>query len=89
MLKSNQPSLTYVIIPLYPSKVLILTFANSEDPNELPHHAAFQQGLQNLFRQKGSPEKEVHFYLESITCYPLIDTPMFIVSNQKEESMTK
>ena len=26
------------------------TFANSEDPDEMPHNAAFHQGIHSLFR---------------------------------------
>ena len=34
------------------------TFANSEDPDEMPHFAAFHQGQHCLFRQNCSSEKE-------------------------------
>ena len=66
------------------------TLANSEDPDEMLHNAAFHQGLHCLPRQKQSSEKERQFYLESITCDPTIytkDNPKFIVPNQKEESI--
>ena len=33
--------------------------ANSEDPDEMPHKAAFHQGLQCLLRQNRSSEKEI------------------------------
>ena len=33
------------------------TLANSEDPDEMPHHAAFHLGLHYLLRQKRSSEK--------------------------------
>ena len=55
---------------------------NSEDPNEMPHNAAFHQGLHCLLRQIRSSEKEI--YLEIITCEPSIytmDHPDFIISN--------
>ena len=62
--------------------------ANSVDPAEMPHEAAFQQGLHCLLRQKCSPEKIIQFYLEIITCdrsNHTKDHPEPIVSNQKEE----
>ena len=43
-----------------------------------------------LLRQKPSSEKEIQFYLEIMTCDPLIftmDHPKFIVSSQKEETL--
>ena len=45
-----------------PSKIgnpLISTLANSEDPDEMPHNAAFCQGLHFLIRQNQSSEKEI------------------------------
>ena len=44
--------------------------ANSEDPDL--HIAAFYQGLQCLLRQNQSSEKEIQYYLETITCDPSI-----------------
>ena len=37
------------------------TLANSDDPDEMPHNAAFHQGLHCLLRQNGSLEKEIYF----------------------------
>ena len=37
------------------------TLANSEDPDEMPHNAAFHQGLHCLLRLKLSSEKEIQF----------------------------
>ena len=34
------------------------TLANSEDPDEMSHNAAFHQGLHCLLRQNQSSEKE-------------------------------
>ena len=61
--------------------------ANSEDPDEMPYTVAFHKGLHFLLRFKRTPEKEIQFYLESITCDLSIytctlDHPRFIVSNQ-------
>ena len=44
------------------------TLANSEDPDEMPHNAAFHQGLHYLLREKQFSEKEIRFLLEIITC---------------------
>ena len=64
------------------------SLANSEDDSdEMPHNAAFHQGLHCLRRLSQSSEKEMHFFLEIITCDPSIytmDYPGFIVSTQKE-----
>ena len=48
----------------------MLTLTISEDPDEMPHNAAFHQGFHCLLRQKISSEKEIHvqFYLEIVTC---------------------
>ena len=53
------------------------TLTNNEDPDEMPHiHdiVAFHQGLHCLLRQKQSSKKEIHLYLEIITCDPSIYT---------------
>ena len=50
------------------------TLANSEDPDEMPHNAAFHQGLRCLLRQNGSPEKEIEYCLKIITCDPSLYT---------------
>ena len=72
----------------------MLTLANSEDPDEMLHNAAFHQSLHCLLRQKQSLEKEMQYSFEFITCDPLIYTidhpkfKLFIVSNQREESIS-
>ena len=40
------------------------TLANSEGPDEMPHNAAFHQGLQSLIRQNPSSEKETNFFFK-------------------------
>ena len=56
----------------------MLTFANSEDTDEMLHYyAAFHQCLHCLLGQKIT---EKQFYLKIITC----DPPEFNISNQKE-----
>ena len=60
------------------------TLANSEDPDEMPHNAAFYLCLQCLLRQKQFSAKEIHF--ENYNMLPLIytmDHPKFIVLNQQ------
>ena len=67
------------------------SFANNEDPDEMPHYTAFHQGLHCLLGQKQSLEKENTIYLELITCHPSIytvDHPKSIVSDQTEESIS-
>ena len=56
--------------------------ANSEDPDEMRHNAAFHQGQHRLLRQEGSKEKAIQCHLEIITCVPSIytmDHPKYII----------
>ena len=65
--------------------------ANSEDPDEMLHNAALHQGLYCLVRQNWFSEKEIQFYLEIITCDPLMykmGPSKCIESNQNEESIS-
>ena len=48
------------------------TMATSEEPDKMPHKAAFHQGLHCLLRQNQSLEKEIHYFLEIITYDPTI-----------------
>ena len=60
------------------------TLANSEDPDEMQHYAAFHQGLHCLLRQNQSSEKEIQYFLEIISCDPSIyklDHPDLTLSN--------
>ena len=69
-----------------------MTPKKSENSNEMPRNAAFHQDLHSLLRHKISSEKEIHFCLEIIPCDSLMysmDLPKFIVSNQKEESISE
>ena len=66
------------------------TMANSDDPDEMPHGAAFHQDLHFLFRQNQSSEKEIQYILEIITCDLSIytmDHPDFIVCSFMEKSI--
>ena len=38
------------------------TLTNSEDPDEMPHNAAFHQGLHCLLRQNGYSDKEIKYF---------------------------
>ena len=63
------------------------TLANSDDPDERPHNAAFHQGPYCLLRLK---REGIQFYEEIIICDPsnyTMDHSKFIVLNQKEESI--
>ena len=56
------------------------TLANSEDPDEMQHNAAFHQGLHCLLRLKPNSRTKTHNNLENSTCDPLEckrDNPMF------------
>ena len=67
------------------------TLTKSENSNEMPQNVAFHQDLHRLLRHKISSENEIYFCLEIITCDPLMytmDLSKFIVSNQKEESVS-
>ena len=50
------------------------TEANSEDPDEMQHDAAFHLGLHCLLRLKEHSETEIHHYIENSTCDPLNHT---------------
>ena len=55
------------------------TLTNSEDPDEMPHNAAFHQDPHCLLRHNRSSEKEIlyikyNIFLEIIICDPLIYT---------------
>ena len=54
-------------------------------------HSTFYQGLYYLLRQNDLWRKKYNFHLETFTYDPSIyttDHPKFIVSNQKEESIS-
>ena len=47
------------------------TLANSEDPGEIQHNAAFHQGLHRLLRLNQPSRTEKQHNLENTTCGPL------------------
>ena len=47
------------------------TLANSEDPDEMLHNAAFHQVLNFLLMSKQSSVTKIHHNLEMSTCDPL------------------
>ena len=47
------------------------TLANSEDPDEMPHYAAFHQGLHCLQRYKHLQRKKYTIFLEIINLLSL------------------
>ena len=63
------------------------TVINSEDPDEMPHKAAFHQGQHCLLGQNQSSDKEIYFF-EIITRNSSINTmdhPDFTVPNKIED----
>ena len=50
------------------------TLTNSEDPDEMPHLAAFHQGLHCLLRQIDLLRKKYNICLEIISCDPSLYT---------------
>ena len=59
------------------------TFANSEDPDEMQHNAAFHQGQHCLPILKQPSGTEIHQNLEISTCDPLkcsMGSPIVIAS---------
>ena len=63
------------------------TLANSEDPDEMLHNAAFHQGLHCMLSQNQSLKKERQYFFEIITCDSsiyLMDHPICIVCNFME-----
>ena len=68
-----------------------MTPKNSEDADEMPHNAAFHQGLHFLLDKNVLQKKIYTYHLELIICDPTISTmnhPKSIISNQKEESIS-
>ena len=66
----------------------MVTLANSEDQDEMPHNVAFDQSVHCLLRKKQSSEKYIYFVNK--TCYLSIYTmnhPNIIVSNLIESSI--
>ena len=47
-------------------------FANSEDPDEMPHKVAFHKGLHCLLRQNIDLQRKKYNIFGIITCYPSI-----------------
>ena len=59
------------------------TLANSDDPDEMQHNAAFHQDLHCLLRLKQSSGTEIHYNLDISTHDPLnytMDSPLHFVS---------
>ena len=65
----------------------------SEDPDEMPHNGAFYQGLHCLLRIKKIFRQKHTIFFENYNLTTLhnictMDYPMFIVSNEEEESIS-
>ena len=65
------------------------TLANSEDPDEMQHYAAFHQGLHCLLCLKHSSGTEIHHNLENSTCDPLRHIMSHPIINGKIHGNTK
>ena len=67
------------------------TFANSVDPDEMQHNAAFHQCLHSLLRSKSFSDKRIHFFFKlqsDITRYIQWTFPSFLYQKKKEESIS-
>ena len=53
--------------------------SNSEDPYEMQHYAAFHKGLHCLLRLNRFSEEDIQFYLEIITCDPVLYTNVLML----------
>ena len=72
--------------PLYTGNLKTGTLANSEDPDEMQHNAAFHQGLHCLLRLRQLSGTEVH---HNSTCDPLkytMGSPVFNCINIRDEN---
>ena len=68
---------------MYTGNLLRGTLANSKDPDEMQHNAAFHQGLHCLLRLKQTSGTEIHHNLENDTCEPLkctMGSPIVVLS---------
>ena len=73
--------------PINSIESLICSMANSEDPDEMLHNAAFHQGLNCLYDKNNLQKKKYIVLLEIITCNPSVytmDHSKFIAPSQKE-----
>ena len=73
---------------MYFRNLKMCTWANSEDPDEMPQNVAFHHGIHCLPRKAHFSGTEIHHILEIPTCDPLkyiMDDPILIVSNKMEE----
>ena len=68
----------------------MFTLANSEDPDEMPHNAAFHQSLHCLQTERQKLSSEIQFYLEIITCDPsiyTIDHPKLLYQTRRKNPL--
>ena len=56
---------------LYSGNPLTSIFANSEDPDEMQHNAAFHQGLHSICKGKKDLQEKKTIYLENNDLTPL------------------
>ena len=68
----------------------MFNLSNRENPDKMPHNAAFDQGLHYLQGHQRSSKKEVHFYpviITSDSSIDIMDHPKFIVTDPKERGI--
>ena len=65
------------------------TLANSEDPDEMQHNAAFHQDLHCLLRSKQSLGTEIHYNSHGPLKYTMGSSPILIVSICMANSIKK
>ena len=68
--KKTEKAKNIFFYPLHTGGSLMCTLANSEDPDEMLHNAAFHQGLYYLLRQKTYSEKEKQFLFGNYNLRP-------------------
>ena len=66
----QKKGIIFPVNPLYTGKPLMGTFANSEDPDEMQHDAAFHQGLHSLLCLKQPSGMESHHNSENSSVDP-------------------
>ena len=61
---SLNPTRSHTFVEIDHEIISTVNLANSEDTDDMPHYAAFHQGLHCLLRQNRSSEKEIKFILK-------------------------
>ena len=59
-----EPNPAHTFVEIGHEIISTVNLANSEDTDDMPHYAAFHQGLHCLLRQNRSSEKEIKYILK-------------------------